>query len=373
MAAQRKNINKDNLMTLPILYGDEAGNTGPFLLDADQPTFAYAVTDLQPGEAAEALACLELNSAEVHSTSLFRRKGGMDRLVRFFQYPAVSPDRMSVFLIHKKHMVVTKMIDLLVENLAHRDGVDLYQDGANIALGNYASMMIESFLSTAQQAQLLGSFVEMFKHQTQETVDAFYEIVGDTMRGLPSKQEELFATFMAPIFMSHTIISDVFRGNDKFTLDPIVPSLFSLAYHWSKKYPGGFVMKADEAKTLALKRDEIALFMAQHLEGITVGYDRRKHPARLPIRELIFCKSHIEPSIQVADIVAGVVTRYVAPFAGLLSGKKRSDELAQFNPESFLIGSVWPSRDMTPQTLGTNHEGGLHPVNVYPNLLKPAG
>lgn len=129
-------------MTLPVLYGDEAGNTGPNLLDPDQPTFAHAITDLQAGDAAEALACLELNSAEIHSTSLFRRKGGIGRLVRFFDHPVIRPERVSVFLIHKKHMVITKMIDLLVETLAHRDGVDLYKDGANIALGNLTSMMI---------------------------------------------------------------------------------------------------------------------------------------------------------------------------------------------------------------------------------------
>ena len=93
-----------------MLYGDEAGNTGPALLDPNQPTFAYAITDFQASEAAEALACLKLNSAEVHSTSLFRKKGGIDRLVPFFDHPAICPERVSVFLIHKKHMVITKMI-----------------------------------------------------------------------------------------------------------------------------------------------------------------------------------------------------------------------------------------------------------------------
>lgn len=357
-------------MTLPVLYGDEAGNTGPNLLDPDQPTFAYAITDLQAGEATEALACLGLNSAEIHSTSLFRRKGGIDRLVRFFDHPAIRPERVSVFLIHKKYMVITKMIDLLVENLAHNEGVDLYEDGANIALGNLTSMMIESFLDASQQARLLESFVQMFKVRTSQAVDTFYMAVGDIMRELPANQKELFHPFMAPIFLSHRIIFDVFRRNDKFTLDPIVTSLFSLAYHWGKRFPAGFALRADEAKTLALKRDDIALFMSESLEGITVGYDRRKHPARLPIRELTFCASHTEPSIQVADIVAGVVTRYAAPFAGLTSARDRSAELARFDPDSFLMGSVWPSADVSPETLGTQHESGLHPVNAYADLLK---
>lgn len=226
--------------SLQLIYGDEAGNTGPALLDPAQPIFTYAMTDLTPDEARDALACLGLNAAEVHSTALFRRKGGIDRLARFFAHSAVQPARVGVFVIHKKHMVVTKMIDLLVENLAHREG----------------------------------------------------------------------------------------------------------------------------------KRDDLELFMREDLEGIEIGYDRRRHPARLPIRELIFCSSEDEPSIQVADIVAGVVTRYGAPFAGLAAGKARSDELLQLNPDSFMVGNVWPTLDVTPNQIGTRHDGGTHPVNAYSELLR---
>lgn len=44
-----------------------------------------------------------------------------------------------VSLCHKKFVVLTKMVDLLTENAAHEDGVNLYQDGANIGLAFRAS------------------------------------------------------------------------------------------------------------------------------------------------------------------------------------------------------------------------------------------
>jgi hypothetical protein len=364
-------IHPNATMTLPVLYGDEAGNTGPALLDPEQPIFTYAMTDLLPDEAADALALLKLNSAEVHSTSLFRRPGGIERLARFFEHPAVRPDRVSVFVIHKKHMVVSKMIDLLVENLAYEAGVDLYKDGGNIAMANLATMMIESFLDAGQQGRLLGSFVQMLKLPSSDSVEEFYRAVDQTMEELPVRKRLLFEDFMVPIAASRRIIFEVLPNNDKFTLDPIVPSVFSLAYHWGKKYRDGFVLKADESKTLALKRDEMAMFMADHLEGITIGYDSRRHPARLPVRELIFCRSEKEPSIQVADIVAGVVTRYGAPFAGLVSGKERSNQLSKFDPDAFMAGNVWPTLDVTPDKIGKKHEGGVHPVDAYPRLLRP--
>lgn len=355
-----------------LIYGDEAGNTGPALLDPEQPIFTYAMTDLTSGEAQDALSCLGLNASEVHSTALFRRDGGIDRLARFFAHPAVQPSRVAVFVIHKKHMVVTKMIDLLVENLVHRDGIDLYKDGGNIAMGNIATMMIESFLDAQHQARLLNSFVQMLKLPSAESVATFYAAVQQTMQGLPTGKRRLFDDFMVPIAASRSIIFDVLDGNDKFSLDPIIPSVFALAYHWGKQYADGFTLKADASKTLALKRGDLELFMTGNLDDIEIGYDSRRHPARLPIRELIFCSSKDEPSIQVADIVAGVVMRYGAPFAGLTVGKARSDELTQFNPDSFMVGNVWPTMDVTPEQIGRRHEGGTHPVNAYLELLRRA-
>lgn len=357
-------------MTQTFLFGDEAGNTGPTLLDAAQPVFTYAITDLSREEAADVLATLKVNATEAHSTSLFRRKNVIERLEPFFAHPAIGPDRVSVYVIHKKHMLVSKIIDLLVESLAYRDGVDLYEDGANIAMANLATQLIESFLDHRQQQHLLGGFVQMLKAPSPDTVDKFYQSVHQTLHELPINCRPVFDIFMLPIVLSEEIIFDVLRHNDKFTLDPIVPSLFSLAYHWGKKYPEGFILRTDEAKTLARKQEDLEMFMAEHLEGVAVGYDRRRHPARLPIRKIEFCASESEPSIQIADIVAGVVMRYGAPFAGLTGGRERSDQLAQFEPDRFMAGNVWPTADITPDQLGTKYEGGIHPVNAYPDLLR---
>src|SRR5690606_14024223 len=156
----------------------------------------------------------------------FRRRGGIVRLARFFAHPSVQPSRVSVFVIHKKHMVVTKMIDLLVENLAHRDGIDLYKDGGNIAMGNLATMMIESFLPPESQARLLNTFIQVLKLPSEESVAERYAGVHQTMRELPARKRRLFEDFMIPIAASRRIIFDVLDGNDKFSLDPIIPSVF---------------------------------------------------------------------------------------------------------------------------------------------------
>ncbi|UVS96810.1 DUF3800 domain-containing protein [Burkholderia glumae] len=359
-------------MTLPVLYADEAGNTGPGLLDPAQPIFVYSINDLTTEEAADALATLGLKADEAHSTALFRRKGGLERLQRFFEHPCIRPERVANIVFHKPFMVVTKMIDVLYEAVAHKDGFDIYKDGFNIAMANMANIMIESFLSTEQQKRLLGGFVNMMRGRTESEIAQFYEGIDLLLDELPDDKKHFF-DFLYPIIVSGSIIDEIMEDDDKYTLDPIVPAIFSLSHHWHAKYPDGFAIKADDSKTLALKQDLFATFMDPALDGYEVGYDRRKHAARLPIRELTFCPSHTEPGIQVSDILAGVSMRHAAGFAGVPLDEARTRQLEAFDPNSFVIGTIWPSKDVTPDELGTRHEGGLHPVDGYAKILFEAG
>ncbi|RQQ88745.1 hypothetical protein DF134_19445 [Burkholderia stagnalis] len=359
-------------MTLPVLYADEAGNTGPGLLDPEQPIFVYSINDLTTEEASDALATLELKANEAHSTALFRRKGGLARLQRFFEHPCIRPERVANVVFHKRFMVVTKMIDVLYEAVANKDGFDIYKDGFNIAMANMAHIMIESFLSPEQQKRLLGGFVTMMRDRTESDIKQFYEGIDLLLEELPDDKRHFF-DFLYPIIASGSMIGEIMEDDDKFTLDPIVPAIFSLSHHWHAKYPDGFAVKADDSKTLALKRDVFATFMNPALEGYQVGYDRRKHAARLPMRELIFCPSHTEPAIQVSDILAGVSMRYAAGFAGVPLDEERTRQLETFAPNSFVIGTVWPSKEVTPDELGTRHQGGLHPVDGYAQILSDAG
>lgn len=62
-------------MALRNYYGDEAGNTGPDLLDAAQPVFALAFTDFTREEATELLSTVSTKADEVHLADMLRRKG----------------------------------------------------------------------------------------------------------------------------------------------------------------------------------------------------------------------------------------------------------------------------------------------------------
>jgi hypothetical protein len=45
-----------------------------------------------------------------------------------------SPSKVKVMIYHKLYMIVTKIVNILVEELARKDGIDLYKKGVNIVL-----------------------------------------------------------------------------------------------------------------------------------------------------------------------------------------------------------------------------------------------
>jgi hypothetical protein len=355
---------------LPVVYGDEAGNTGPELLDPNQPVFALAFTDLTRDEAQSVLATIDTAASEVHVADLLRREGGATRLRKFFDHPLMTRSRVRTNVTHKEHMVVTKIVDLLIENVAHSLDFDLYRDGLNIVLGNRIYAVLHELVDTPRRLAFLRSFVAMARRPDDTTIETFYREAAELRQAIDPRHHEVCDEFFVPLFFSQGIVRKVFDGsrNDRYTLDPIIPTAFVLAYEWAQTHPQGFKLIHDDAKTLRLKEPELRLFMSERLAGVEVGYDERKHPARLPIRELAFATSHSEPSIQVADVVAGVTMR---AFAARAQGRTGAavDSLIALSPQRFLTGGIWPTDDFTPEALGMKFQGGVHPINAYPALL----
>lgn len=356
-------------MALRTIYGDEAGNTGPDLLDAAQPVFALAFTDFTREEATELLSTVSTKADEVHLADMLRRKGGVARLRPLFDHPAMQGDRTRCYVVNKEHMIVTKIIDLLVENVAHRAGFDLYRDGLNIVLGNRMYAALHALVGPEQRREFLLSFANMVRMPSTANTQRFYESAKLLLQRIEPQYREACEDFFVPIFASEAIAGDIIQQNDKYTFDPIIPSAFSLAYEWSRKYPDGLALVHDDAKTLKTKEADFRLFMSERLEGLEVGYDSRRHPARLPIREISFASSTDEPAIQIADVVAGVTMRAFAARVGNRAAVRIAEDLDDLQPARFLAGGIWPLDEYTADEVGVKYEGGIHPVNVYSELL----
>jgi|SRR6266852_5378374 len=130
---------------------DEAGNTGADLLNSEQPVFVLASVSLSREKADTILEGIRTGQTrELKFARLKKSESGRRRIIRFLAAPELNTSNVITTFIHKRFMIVTKIVDLLVESLAHEDGLDLYKDGATIAF------LISTFIACRPCVERIG-------------------------------------------------------------------------------------------------------------------------------------------------------------------------------------------------------------------------
>jgi hypothetical protein len=117
-------------VTVETLYFDESGYTGYNLLDPAQPMFAIASTDVSPNDAETILreSFPKYGGSEYKFTNIWRsnnRKG----LIEFGGRLAPLGERAFSWMMDKQFVVLTKIVDFLIEPFVTNAGYDFYADG----------------------------------------------------------------------------------------------------------------------------------------------------------------------------------------------------------------------------------------------------
>lgn len=352
------------------IFLDESGNTGANLVDKEQPFFTMAGVNFSQAEAERLLALVNSKSPkEVHFSNLKRRRSGQEAVLRLLEHSLIKKDNVKVCIYHKQFMVTTKIVDLLIEYMANETGFDLYENGANIALSNMLHYCMPAFCGEENVAAMQRLFIEMIKRKDAEAVNAFYESVEVL------KQNSVNAKFNSDldmILMTRNLVNDALSDVDRTNLDPLIPSLFSQCLEWGKEYPKGFHVIHDDSKTLEMKQVLFEQFMDWTTTEMELGYDRRKFSLPLKGRSLNFATSDSFPQLQIADVIASAVSYWAN---GVYGGEKDDvffQELDKLNFRKLIVGVVWPSLDVTPQALGTVHDGGINPADGSAYFLMKA-
>jgi Protein of unknown function (DUF3800) len=340
---------------------DESGNTGADLLNKDQPTFVLASCDYSIEEAEVLLENVGTNKKEVKFSSIKRSVAGQMHIIRFLSNTLLIKERAKVFYFHKEYMALTKVVDLLVESVAYRDGIDLYKDGLNIALSNLHYSCIPVLCGEQAFRKMLENFVRMFRERTHLAIDQFYCSVALLQEQCKDDEYKiLFASIMA----SNELITDILQNNNVTSLDPAIPGFFTLATSWGKQLETGFKILHDQSKPIACEKETLELIMDLSGPYREIGYDRRTF--EIPIRSdgIEFGDSKIDARLQVADLISGSCNHWIR---GLTNVRYQDDlwaKLSDIDMSNLAIGIIWPSSDVTPDALGTSGGGGVNPVDA---------
>ena len=340
---------------------DESGNTGADLLNQQQPVFSLASTCLSRERASSILEPLSTRQTrEIKFSRLRRTEAGRRRIIEFLSCSSLEPENIITTLFHKKYMIVTKVVDLLVENLAYEDGIDLYRDGANIAMSNYFHLCMPTFCGEGRTTTFLRRFVEMFRFRTPRSIRKFY-VSAIAMYEHSTDRE--FAASLAPILVSERMIEFILANNDRNSLDPAIPAFVEHCSLWGDRFGREYDLVHDDSKPIFQQKETLEIFMLPEEEIQVLGYDRRKFSFPLRASGIRFASSNEDPRLQVADILASATSYWAAGLVAPPSHMEFWNGLNEANLPRLVRNVIWPSPDVSPRELGTEFTGGTNPVD----------
>lgn len=340
---------------------DESGNTGADLVVRDQPLFVLSSCDFSEDECKTLLnIVLTQQTGEPKLSRIKKSNAGRRRIIEFISSDLINKDRVKVFYFHKEYMALTKVVDLLIENVAHLTGFDLYKEGMNIAMSNMLHYCMSAFCGEELKREMLSAFIIMFREKTPESIGKFYSL---NERMIEVSEGHDFLGSLALIRMSAEIIHEVLEGNDVTVLDPAIPGLFSLCSEWGRQYKSEFEILHDHSKPISKEQDNLEGLMNPDAQQELIGYDRRQLELPLRCRKIKFGDSKVDIRLQVADLIASTCNYWAR---GLIDENQQDalwKELDELDLRSIAVGVVWPSTDVSPAELGTDSGLGNHPLD----------
>ena len=348
---------------------DESGNTGGDLLNIQQPVFALASICLSRSQAQAFLSPLRTaQTQEIKFSRLRRTHAGRTSIVELLSDHALQKHCPKISVVHKRYMVITKIVDLLVETLAYEGGLDMYKEGANIATSNLHFYCMPVYCGEGRTKAFLRRFVDMIRRRTPESIRKFYSCASLLYQNCQDKQ---YKSALSPILLSERVVDSVLAYNNKNSVDPAIPTFFQHCAWWGEELDGPFDTLHDESKPILQEKEFLQRFMSQSKNVATIGYDRRKFQFPLRARSIAFGKSSRDSRLQVADILAGSAAHWAL---GLLIEKdKRNPFWAQIESADiaqFIRGVLWPTTDVSPQTLETEYSDGSNAVEAMAKYLR---
>ncbi|THD49363.1 MAG: hypothetical protein E7774_01605 [Bradyrhizobium sp.] len=332
-------------------YVDETGFTGEDLLAADQPIFAQATNDFSDDEAHQLIKSTfgGVRSAELKYNRLARDGRHHDKIVELVRALAADPLRAGVWVAHKEYALMTLIVDWWMEPLAHICGLNLYKDGANHGMANMLFCCLEGFWSASFRRKLLSHFQRMFRSRTLERYNECRTFVEKENAQIDESRNEILRYFsLSFTVLGHRHVENV----PARVLDIALPGLIQLGHHWNERHSGPWELVHDQSSNIAKQK-----WMWDVYSSADMAPARFEHPgvvAQFPMNVVRtrFGDSAREEQLQICDILAGACSSFCRLDRSSPGDLLYRERLSEAGIEKLTLGGLWPSTDVTPESLG---------------------
>jgi len=320
---------------------DEAGFTGPELLNEQQPYFVYASHDLSTDEAETLISELRrryrFQSDELKASRL-KKRGDWLKITE--ELCVATQGRSKVIVHNKKVALAGKFVEYIFEPVLAEKSKLFYA----VNFHRYLMMAVYSLISSSSAEYVeLAEQMQIFMRTFDPS--AAPDIFSNTGEH-PVEMDRIlrFCRGYARAITEATMhLRPEKNMTGKWTLDLTSTALFSLLFfNWGHRYPL-LRLLCDESKPLAAGADLFNSWVGKDQSStITDGRASHKIKGNL-VAPVEFGSSTTHPTIQVADLLAGIA------FDIHIKGERQSD-----NARSWL----------------RKHQFHEHSIDVVPEMTK---
>lgn len=353
------------------VYLDECGYTGEDLLYAEQPILSLASLSCSDDDAIYAKKHFfgKFQGPILKHGTLIRKRRNQDAIFDFVSSMINGPIKSKGFFAHKKFIASGKMIDLLVAEAMAAEGLDLYENGGNMALSNMIFYGMHTVIGRKKFDSLLSKFVAAVRERDRKKYDEYIGMLECSMN--ESEHRDMAQWLASFILNAHEKLGydGLIDGLPKNVLDISLDFLIDTACHWRAMYGDREEIEIvhDQSSNIANQEHLWKALLDLNVPPGIVGYDRRVRKYPIGIKKVRFCSDRECPQLQLADVFAGAIaygTRWIfihrdpADGYGEMIGKLISQQGVALG-----IDGVFPSQDFTPESLGT-----VGPKYIDPHL-----
>ncbi len=323
------------------VFCDESGNTGLDLLNADQPLFALATTNLAADVCQQLIApLLRQGQLEAKYSKLKGTARGQAALVKFLSSPELTSETVKFSLADKRYYVITHLVDKLIEPPLHQAGIDLYENDAQVGLVNVWYSAGPMILPNGHWERLLRAFVDAMRQRTAAAYLDFDRTLTMAAAAAPPDNRD----FVNGILLARGRLDEfigVYDDNDVF--DPAADVFIALINHWMAQYPGSFAVTHDRSKPMARGERRLRAMM-NPVAPRMIGYGTRQAELPLRISTLDFADSADHPQLQLADLVAGAAVDCLLAWSGRRPKSSYHDAMQATRLSDLFVGGMLPER-----------------------------
>ena len=234
-----------------LVFIDECGYTGEDLFNSQQPIFTLASLRLSEEQCDDLKQkhFSKIQAKELKHSQLSRRDVQQKMVINFLKDLISEEKNVKFAIAHKRYVLVNKMVDLLIETMANLDGIDFYEDGANIAFSNLLYFLSKDIAGEKIFKMLLLNFQRMIRERSIESYEKFFKIFYE--EEYHELLNEVYAPFMA---YHHRLGPPTVFALPENMLNIAFSEAFNLVAEWSKEIKGNWSLVHDNSSNMALNQ-----------------------------------------------------------------------------------------------------------------------